>query len=248
MAKRLQELSVKTVDENEKFVIVDTADSSKTKLVASSEISKSWHTHTASEVTDFDTEVSNNTTVAANTAKISYNSTASDKLATIETSATADQTWAEIKSAYEAEADTNAYTDAEKTKLAWLSWSVFAVSATFTLTFDDEAQSNVVITNPLSVAPKNIRFIFPNQTTHGEWMWCTNDATITSLASVRNWANSRIVTTNATIATWNDSNSSRGDWRVDSANATSITLDYTIVSDWGSRFETTLVWYAIISA
>lgn len=30
------------------------------------------HTHTASEVTDFDTEVSNNTSVAANTAKISY--------------------------------------------------------------------------------------------------------------------------------------------------------------------------------
>lgn len=64
MAKRLQELSVKTVDENEKFVIVDTGDSNKTKLVASSEVSKVWHTHTASDVTDFDTEVSNNTTVA----------------------------------------------------------------------------------------------------------------------------------------------------------------------------------------
>jgi len=32
----------------------------------------SAHTHTASEITDFDTEVSNNTSVAANTAKISY--------------------------------------------------------------------------------------------------------------------------------------------------------------------------------
>ncbi len=30
----------------------------------------SAHTHTASEITDFDTEVSNNTAVAANTAKV----------------------------------------------------------------------------------------------------------------------------------------------------------------------------------
>lgn len=40
------------------------------------------------------------------------------KLDGIEAGATADQTGAEIKSAYEAEADTNAFTDAEKTKLA----------------------------------------------------------------------------------------------------------------------------------
>lgn len=39
------------------------------------------------------------------------------KLAGIESGATADQTGAEIKSAYEAELDTNAFTDAEKTKL-----------------------------------------------------------------------------------------------------------------------------------
>lgn len=46
--------------------------------------------------------------------------TASDisKLAGIEAGATADQTGAEIKSAYESEANTNAFTDAEKTKLA----------------------------------------------------------------------------------------------------------------------------------
>lgn len=40
------------------------------------------------------------------------------KLAGIESGATADQTGAEIKAAYEAEADTNAFTDAEQTKLA----------------------------------------------------------------------------------------------------------------------------------
>lgn len=40
------------------------------------------------------------------------------KLSGIETGATADQTGAEIKALYEAQADTNAYTDAEKIKLA----------------------------------------------------------------------------------------------------------------------------------
>jgi hypothetical protein len=43
--------------------------------------------------------------------------TAETKLAGIESGATADQTGAEIKLAYESELDTNAYTDAEKTKL-----------------------------------------------------------------------------------------------------------------------------------
>lgn len=45
------------------------------------------HTHTASEITDFDTEVANNSAVAANTAKISFDSASSTKLAGIETSA-----------------------------------------------------------------------------------------------------------------------------------------------------------------
>jgi hypothetical protein len=45
-------------------------------------------------------------------------STDGDKLDLIEANATADQTGAEIKSAYEAVADTNAFTDAEKTKLS----------------------------------------------------------------------------------------------------------------------------------
>lgn len=42
------------------------------------------------------------------------------KLAGIETAATADQSNAEIKTAYEANADTNVFTDAEKSKLAGL--------------------------------------------------------------------------------------------------------------------------------
>jgi hypothetical protein len=75
-------------------------------------------TQTASTISDFDTEVANNTAVAANTAKISYCSTASTKLGTIEGSATADQTAGEIKTAYESNACTNEFSDTEQTKLA----------------------------------------------------------------------------------------------------------------------------------
>ncbi len=47
----------------------------------------------------------------------SFTTTEQTKLGTIEDSATADQTGAEIKTAYEAEADTNAYDNAAVTKL-----------------------------------------------------------------------------------------------------------------------------------
>ena len=62
----------------------------------------------ASQISDFDTEVANNTAVAANTSK----------LAGIEDNATADQTAAEIKTAYESNADTNEFSDVEKLKLS----------------------------------------------------------------------------------------------------------------------------------
>jgi len=51
---------------------------------------------------------------------VSYTAAEQTKLSGIEANATADQTGAEIKTAYEAIANTNAYTDAEKTKLAGL--------------------------------------------------------------------------------------------------------------------------------
>jgi hypothetical protein len=51
-----------------------------------------------------------------------------DKLDGIETGATADQTGAEIKVAYEAELDTNAYTDAEKSKLAAVEAGALAIT------------------------------------------------------------------------------------------------------------------------
>ena len=50
------------------------------------------------------------------------------KLNNIEANATADQTNAEIKTAYEANSDTNAFTDAEKTKLAGISAGTGATS------------------------------------------------------------------------------------------------------------------------
>ena len=50
------------------------------------------------------------------------------KLDTIESNATADQTDAEIKTAYENNSDTNAFTDAEKTKLAGISASAGATT------------------------------------------------------------------------------------------------------------------------
>jgi len=49
-----------------------------------------------------------------------YTLTEKNKLSGIEENATGDQTGAEIKSLYESESDTNAFTDAEKTKLAGL--------------------------------------------------------------------------------------------------------------------------------
>lgn len=54
-------------------------------------------------------------------------------LLNVEDGATADQTGAEIKTAYEAEADTNAYTDAEKTKLAGVATGATANSPDVTL-------------------------------------------------------------------------------------------------------------------
>lgn len=100
------------------------------KAVADTKANTS-HTHTASQVTDFDTEVSNNTDVAANTAArhshansaildattASYTTADETKLDGIEAGATGDMTAAEIKSAYESNADTNAFTDAQETKL-----------------------------------------------------------------------------------------------------------------------------------
>lgn len=63
------------------------------------------------------------------------------KLDGIETGATADQTGSEIKSAYEGEADTNAFTDAEKAKLALQLGGANKVDATAAPTANDDASN-----------------------------------------------------------------------------------------------------------
>ena len=86
------------------------------------------------------------------------------KLAGIESGATADQTGAEIKTAYEAEADTNAFTDTEKTKLSGIAdgaevnlvTSVAGKTGAVTLNKSDVGLSNVDNTSdankPISTA------------------------------------------------------------------------------------------------
>ena len=62
-------------------------------------------------------ETQNNVTVSRNQITTDERT----KLAGIEAGATADQTAAEIKTAYESNSDTNAFTDSEKSKLAGIS-------------------------------------------------------------------------------------------------------------------------------
>ena len=66
------------------------------------------------------------------------------KLDGIETNATADQTGAEIKTAYEAEADTNAFTDAEKNKLNGIEASATAdqTGAEIKTAYEAESDTN----------------------------------------------------------------------------------------------------------
>ena len=64
------------------------------------------------------------------------------KLDGIEAGATADQTGAQIKSAYEGESNTNAYTDAEKSKLAGITASANNYSLSSDLLDEDNMSSN----------------------------------------------------------------------------------------------------------
>lgn len=83
------------------------------------------------------------------------------KLAGVETGATADQTGAEIKAAYEAQANTNAYTDAEKTKLGGIATGAdvtssntisAAIDAADAVTDADTADADVLTIKPVSAA------------------------------------------------------------------------------------------------
>lgn len=81
---------------------------------------RSNHTgsQTASTISDFNSAVSNNSAVSANTLKRSYPLVDQNKLSGIEAGAEVNDTAAEIKTKYESNLNTNAYTDAEKSKLS----------------------------------------------------------------------------------------------------------------------------------
>ena len=89
-----------------------------TGAVVVSDVDINVTTDGSGHVTDANGSVSTRTLTLAN---LGY---------TGETDATADQTGAQIKTAYEAESDTNAYTDAEKTKLAGIDVSADVTDAT----------------------------------------------------------------------------------------------------------------------
>jgi hypothetical protein len=137
----------------------------------------------------------------------------------------------------------NIATNTESISNHWLS----QVLATWTLTFDDEAQTNVTITHALGVAPKMMQFNRLNSASQYPSSRCDNDGTITSLAYYNLTGDIREVTTNETIATYKDG-TNQWDWRVSSVSSTEVVLAYTIVTDWGSRSPTTLDWYVTLSA
>lgn len=93
-----------------KFLTTDGTDASWATLAGGGDMAQAVYDPRAIGGDAFDTD--NHTDGTTN--KV-YTATEKTKLAGIEASATADQTGAEIKTAYEAEANTNAYTDAEKT-------------------------------------------------------------------------------------------------------------------------------------
>ncbi len=90
-------------------------------------LSRSNHTGSqpASTINDFDTEVSNNSAVSINTAKRTYPLADENKLSGIEALAEVNQTDSEIKTQYENNANTNSFTDAEKSKVSALESSKF---------------------------------------------------------------------------------------------------------------------------
>jgi hypothetical protein len=163
-------------------------------------------TQTASSISDFDTEVGNNSAVTANTAKtgissgqasaivantakLTYPSDDSTKLAGIEASATADQTGAEIKTAYEAE--TNAFTDTLFTKLDGIASSAnnYSHTTNANLTGDVTSSGNATtIASGITITSPTIAYAINSQTgttyttvlaDSGKIITCSNGSAIT---------------------------------------------------------------------
>jgi hypothetical protein len=119
------------------------------------------HTHTASEITDFDTEVSNNSSVALNTAKITYPSTDSTKLAGIEALAdvtdTANVTSAGALMDSEVDADIKTFSLPASTTISTFGASLIDdTSSTTALTTLGTARITVSTTAPSSPATNDL--------------------------------------------------------------------------------------------
>jgi hypothetical protein len=105
---------------------------------------------TTTTTVDIDSDTGTNATIPQAVASVSaglLNASDKAKLDGIEAGATGDQTGAEIKLVYEAEADTNAFTDAEKSKLG-------AIEANAK---DDQVASEVPFTSTGTVAATNVQ-------------------------------------------------------------------------------------------
>lgn len=121
---------------------------------------------------------------------------------------------------------------------------------TATLTWDDVAQSQIVISHALGIAPTRISLIDYGSWFDAEtmiWERANNNGTITSLAVYRDTGDNRLTTANQTLVTYTDTGSNTGDWRVTSVSSTQVLLDYTIVADGGSRAPTSNVCYFMLS-
>ena len=105
------------------------------------------------------------------------------KLDGVEAGATADQTGAEIKVAYEAEADTNAFTDAEQTKLAALIGGTNKLDAIIAPTVNDDVTGGYAVGSIWIdiTADEAYRCVDP---TDGAAVWINTTLSSTELAAV----------------------------------------------------------------
>ena len=104
----------------------------------------------------------------ATTSAAGYQSAADKtKLDGIESNATADQTGAEIKTAYEGEANTNAFTDAEKTKLSGIATGADVTSSNSVGVLNDVDLTGVADNKILKYQASSAKFVIADDTGGG---------------------------------------------------------------------------------
>ena len=104
----------------------------------------------------------------ATTSTAGYRSAADKtKLDGIESNATADQTGAEIKTAYEGEANTNAFTDAEKTKLSGIATGADVTSSNSVGVLNDVDLTGVADNKILKYQASSAKFVIADDTGGG---------------------------------------------------------------------------------